>query len=118
MTNQQYNDWTAWTGPLQDLAEVNKKAATSIANEISSYCTDLAGAGFKVMQTLPRITSPEDFVKLQVKFFTEQGENFLQHSENMMRIYQDAVKEHFNAAESNVATALKTASIKTKREAA
>jgi hypothetical protein len=116
--NQAFNvDWSTVSAPLQELQKINQETSEKVTREFISYWTDCTGTAMKCAQTMPRITSPEDFVNTQIKIYTQQLDNFLEFSQNVCKIYQDAIKDNARWSEDKVNTAFKTATVKAKKSA-
>lgn len=109
MATQAYADWSTMTGPFLELQQINQAASEKVVRECISYYSDNTAAAVKCMQTLPRVTSPEDFINTQMKMLTQQGEKTLEFLQNIFQIYQDAMKDHCQWTEEKVQTAMKTA---------
>jgi hypothetical protein len=108
MSNQTYADWSVWATPYNELQKINQAASEKVIRECISFYTDSTTTIVKSMQTLPKFSSPEDFVGTQMKLLTKQGEKNLEFMQNIFQIYQDAIKENTQWTESKVNTALKT----------
>lgn len=104
MTTPNFPEWSNWSGPLMELQKINQEASERIIRECISFCSDTTGTAIKCMQTMPRVTSPEDYFNLQMKLFSQQGEKALEFTQNVFTIYQDAMKDHFHWTEDKVAT--------------
>lgn len=116
MSTQNYPDWSNWTnwsGPLTELQKINQEASERVIRECISFCSDTTGTAIKCMQTMPRITSPEDYFNLQMKLFSQQGEKVLEFTQNVFNIYQDTLKDHFHWTEDKVGTLGKKAAAAT-----
>jgi hypothetical protein len=113
--HNQFNDWTSWSAPLQELGEIQRKTAEAASREYVNFCTELAGETFKYVQTLPRLTSPEDIVNTNLKVGLQVADKFLGCIRNTFDIYEEALKEHFDWTENKVSTALKTGAYKAKK---
>lgn len=109
-TSQNFADWSLWSAPFAELQQMNQEASEKVVRECISYYSDNAAAAVKCMQTMPRLTSPEDYTNTMMKILSQQGEKGLEFMQNVFQIYQDAIKDHAQWTEQKVSSAIKTAS--------
>jgi hypothetical protein len=107
MNMQSFTEWTSWSTPFVD---VNREASEQAVRECISFCSDNTATAVKYMQTMPRITSWEDWVNMQTKLLMQQGEKTLEFSQNLFQIYQEAFKKHMQTTQQKVNTAVKSTS--------
>lgn len=103
------------TGPLAELQKINQAASEEIIRETISFCSDNTGSALKYSQTMPRISSPEDYFSTQVKLFAQQGEKVLDYTQNVFQIYQDTLRKQLDWAQDQFTAAVKTAAAKGKK---
>lgn len=115
MGNSTYAEWSVWATPWMELQQVNQEASEKLVREYISYYTDNTATLVKALQTLPRTTSPEDFVNTQMKLLTNQGEKTLEFMQNVFQIYQDAIKNNCQWTQEKVSTAMKSANSNVKQ---
>ncbi len=108
MNHQAFGDWSVWSTPFTELQKINQEATEKVIRECINFCSDNTGTAIKCMQTLPRITSPEDYVSTQMKLMTQQGEKTLEFAQNIFQIYQETLRDHFQWTESKVNNVVKT----------
>lgn len=106
MYNQESAPWSVWTAPLVELQQINQKASEKIVRECISFFSENAATSVKMMQNMPQMTNTEDFVSVQMKAFTQQGEKTLEFIQNIFKIYQDVMKEQCQWTKEKVSTAV------------
>lgn len=117
MMAQNFPDWSSWSNPYMELQKINQEASERVVRECIAYCSEATGTAVKCMQTLPRVTSPEDYFNMQMKILSQQGEKALEFTQNIFSIYQEALKNHFQWTEDKVGTTFNKMS-KVRKEAA
>jgi len=124
MLNQKFADWSnegknLWE-PFLELQKINGEATEKMIRECIAFCSDNTGTMLKCAQMAPRINRPEDFSSTNIKLFAEQGEKVLECAQNVLQIYQEALKDYCQWADEKVSHAFKNkqqgSSGKSKRE--
>ena len=108
MSNQTFGDWSAWSTPFTELQKINQEASEKVIRECIAYYSESTGIAIKCMQTLPRVTSPEDYLSTQMKIWSQQGEKMMEFAQNVFQIYQDTLREHFQWTEAKVNNVVRT----------
>lgn len=110
MSNQQYADWSSWNKSWTELAEISKETSEKVVRECISYYSDCTATVMKYMQTVPRVTGPEDFVNTQMKVINQQNSKNLEFVQNIFNIFQESIKNNTTWTEREVSTAMKNTS--------
>lgn len=103
-------EWSKVAEPLVELNKINQKASEEMVRESISFYNDCASSALTHAQTLPRVTGPEDFFKMQAKAVSQQLEKLLSYTESIAKIGVDALREQTKWAEEKVNTVVKTTS--------
>lgn len=93
MYNHTNPEWATWAAPFLELQQINQLALEKIARECTSFFSDNAAAAVKIMQSAHTVTNAEDFISLQMKSFTQQGERTLAFLQTIFKIYQDIMQD-------------------------
>ncbi len=115
MVASTFTDWSSWSQPWTELQQINQAAQEKMVRECISYCSDTTGTAIKCMQTMPRITGPEDYFNLNMKLMTQQSEKTAEFVNNIIKICQQAMADQYQWTEDKVGTTFNKKS-KTKRE--
>ncbi len=116
MSAQPFTDWTSMSTPFAELQKMGQETSEKVIRECISYCSDNTASAVKYSQTMPRLSSAEDYVNLQWKLAFQQGEKAMEFVQNLFQIYQEALRNHMQWSEQKVNTAMKTAGNKGKKE--
>lgn len=104
MVASTYPDWSSWSTPWTELQQISQEAHEKMVRECISYCSDTTGTAIKCMQTMPRLTGPEDYFNLNMKLMTQQSEKTVEFVNNMAKICQQAMTDHYQWTEDKVGT--------------
>jgi hypothetical protein len=103
-------EWSKVAEPFNELNKINQKAAEEAVRESISFYNDCASTALSYAQTLPRVTGPEDFFKMQAKAVSQQLEKVLSYTESLAKIGADVFREQSKWAEDKFNSAVKTTS--------
>ncbi len=103
-------EWSKVSEPFVELNKINQKAAEEMVREGISFCNDCASVALSHAQTLPRVTGPEDFFKMQAKAVSQQLEKLLSYTESIAKIGAETFREQSKWVEEKFNTAVKTSS--------
>jgi len=103
-------EWSKVAEPFVELNKINQKAAEEMVRESISFYNDCASSTLSYVQTLPRLTGPEDFFKTQAKAVSQQLEKFLSYTESLAKIGAETIREQSKWAEDKFNTVVKNTS--------
>lgn len=83
----------SFTEPMFDMQRVIMPYLERITRENISLYTDSMANFIQHMQSCNKINRPEDFMRAQLNFISEQGEKNLQFAQNVLKINEDTLKE-------------------------
>ncbi len=114
MGNQNYSDVFNINEPLAELQKMAKDFSEKMIRECISFSTDASGVAVKYLQTMPRITSTEDFANTHLKLVSQQSEKILEYTQNIFKIFQDTLQEQNSWAEEKFSKAINVTKYKAK----